>query len=474
MFWRVAPLLVGVLGAVGLGAVLLSGWFAADRSRDLVRNTIRQRLDVVAEEIEFRADLTFGIDSLTLPVQFDLRARFPDPVYPLRADGTVASYAWADAVDVPPLAKAALDSGSVYVELERDVDASWGVAPVYDADGYLAGGLLVLPLRETSAEELLPSRRAYRRSMQVVGALSVLLALGLGLVFARWLVRPLRRITKRVEAIGEGDYASRLPVRSSNELGRLSASINAMAEAVESSIEALRSTDRVRRELVANVGHDLRTPLAALTGYAEEAKRYLTAGRMDDAATALDTASRQAEYLRKLLEDLFELSVLDAVPPPLRIEPVPLAELLHESARLHAGPMRERGLTFRIDVPADLPILEADGLRLMRLLDNLLSNACRHTSAGGTVTLHAEASEEAVYVSVGDTGEGMDPETAAHVFDRYYRGTGARTRKSRTGLGLSISKAVAVAHGGDLAVESYESVGTTFTLTLPNKKSVLK
>ena len=481
VFWKVAGVLVGVQIATGLLAVGLSAWFAYDRSLNLVSNSLRLRLDNLAEEVEQRIGaFDAGLTNLPRPLRLDLSARFPDPVLLLDAEGRPVETIRPDAAvfgasirlpDEPPPLPAGLGEvlrqGSVVIQLDGE-GTSWGVAPVYDPEDFLVGGLLVQPLTNSLARELADTRAAFMRALVVAAALAGLIALLLGAFFTNQLVRPLRRMTRRVERIGAGDYASRLEEGHADEFGRLAAAINHMAEEVQTSIEALRATDQLRRELIANVGHDLRTPLAAMLGYAEEAERLMAEGRREEAEASLETARRQGHYLQRLVEDLFELSLLDSAREPLRREPIPLAELLHDAAGGHRAAFEKASITFQIDVASGLPLIEGDGVRLLRLVDNLLSNARRHTPAGGMVRLQAEHKDGQVIIRLQDSGEGMSPETLAHVFERYYRGRGARTRLQQgTGLGLPIARAIAHAHNGELLAESTPGQGSTFTLTLP-------
>ena len=479
VFWPVAGTLVGVQVIIGLLAVALTAWFSYDRSLDLAAGSLRLRLDGLAEEVEQRADLgTTDLADLPLPVRLDLAARFPDPVTLVRPDGTpVLTVPPSPSVfpgvdtrapvsDLPSEVAARLEEGVVIVQLTRG-GPSWGLAPLYDRDGFLIGGLVVQPLDASVARELAGTRAAVRRALVVVAVLCGVIAVGLGALFTGRLVRPLQRITRQVERIGAGDYGTRLAPDQFAEFDRLSTAVNAMAAAVEESIERLHHTDRLRRELVANVGHDLRTPLAVLQGSIEEAGRYLRAGESPSARAALATAGQQAEYLGQLVADLFELSQLDHGPAPLHRAPTPLAELLHHAARAHRAGLEADGISFVTDIPADLPVLEADSVRLLRVLDNLLSNAHRHTPRGGRVELCARFDDEQALIQVRDTGSGMDAATLERVFERYYQGDDARTRGSGTGLGLPISRAIARAHSGDLTAVSTPEVGTVFTLRVP-------
>ena len=325
------------------------------------------------------------------------------------------------------------------------------------------------PLTNSIDQQFEGSYHAFYTAIGIVVALSFFIAVVIG-GFSTWrIVKPLRDIMQQVESIGAGDYSVRVNMESEDELGRLATAINHMASEVEHSVEALRQTDKLRRQMIANFGHDLRTPLAALLGYLEETNRYLEAGHRDSALESVLTAERQGKYLQKLIGDLFELSLLDSAHAPLRKEPIPLAELLTDAANTHRQAMSKEGIGFELDLPQSLPMIEGDGVRLLRVLDNLLSNARNHTPAGGTVTLKAAVGDSGIRVAVSDTGCGIDADDLQHIFDRYYSGSGPRTRRRRsgTGLGLPISWAIARAHGGSLTAESEAGVGSTFILQLP-------
>lgn len=477
VFWKVAGVLVGVQLATGVLAVALSGWLVREASLELVRGSLELRLDRLAEEVEGRVvwpdSSLFEGAAFALPrrLRLDLATRLPDPLYLVDDAGRLraAFGAGADSSGFrfPDAARPALDRGQIEVAFGE----GWALSPILAPDGLPAGALIVRPLDRTLDALLRAPRAAVGRAVWTVAAVAVGSALVLGALMTAALVRPLRRITRRVEALGAGDFSDRLADDRPDELGRLAAAVNDMAARVEASLESLRATDRLRRELVANVGHDLRTPLAALSAQLEEAERMAEEKRPAEAAEALAAARREAARAARLVADLFELAVLDApsAAGALRREPVPLAELLADAAGSHRAAFRQAGIQFEAAIPPGLPTLDADGARLLRVLDNLLTNARRHTSPGGTVRLDAEAQGDRVFVRVSDSGEGIAPDDLDAVFERYYRGRSARTRTDAggTGLGLAIARAVARAHGGDLTAASATGEGSAFTLTLP-------
>lgn len=485
--------MVGVQIITGIFAVGLSAWLAYNRSLDLVANSLRLRLDSAVAEIEQRTWLEPSpLLELTPGLYIDLPRRFEDPIYLLNAEGELVTQITTAETEFPfPLMNnlqpqpppdsmvvweglgALLQRREIIVQIDEDSEhGTWGLAPLFHFDGSIAGGLLVKPLTQSINQELSPTREAFVRALFIIIGVSGLLALILGAFFTWWLIRPLRRMTDKVAAIGAGNYSTRMEITSEDEFGRLAAAINQMADEVEASIDSLKATDKLRRELITNVGHDLRTPLAAVLGYNEQAERYLQKEDMPAAKEALDVAQQQGNYLKQLVNDLFELSRFISGPPALRQEPVPVGELLHEVVQSHRTDIESKGIQFHFNSSDKLPIIPGDGLRLMRVLNNLLSNAKRYTPTGEHIWLKANADDDTVTIQVRDSGEGMSKEEQENIFERYYRGSDARTRQdNHTGLGLAISRAIIQAHGGTIQVESSLGKGTTFTVHLPTRNN---
>lgn len=487
VFWRIAGAILIAQLLTGLFAILLSAYLANDRSAELTESSIRERADVLALEIErLGAPLDRGLAELPDQILSNLSLRFPDPVALVDSGGQLLETFYPSSqaypglivdttriVHIPDNIVAVLDEGRVVVDRSSDLlPGGWVAAPIYDGRGFLVGGFVVQPISETVFRELEPTRSAYRAAIVTVILISVLMASLLAAGFTWWMVRPLRQIAARVEEIGAGNYSARVHVRGEDEIGRLGASVNLMAEHVAQSVETLKTSDRLRRELVANVGHDLRTPLAAMKAHIEEGLRYYADGRSASVLSSLESAARQGEYLQHLVDDLFELSQLENPAPSLRLEPVPVAELLTDAVRRHRPTFEAKGILFELQIPGSVPVIEADGVRLLRVLDNLLTNAGEFTDQGGTITLSCKVSDVDIAISVSDTGRGMSGEELARIFDRYYRGETSRTRsRSGTGLGLAISRAVAHSHGGTLHASSTPGLGSTLLLTLPRTKS---
>jgi len=487
VFWRVAAVLIAVQIVTGVLAVGFTAWYARDQQLSLASVALTARMDAVSEEVERRAagsDVSFSDFSDEL--RLDLTYRFPDPLLFLDIEGNVveAFRPAQDAFDpafidttIVPVVPDILDLentfSTVIIDVSDDIiEGGFASAPLFDSGGFPVGILLVQPLTQSLEYELAETQQAFRSAIRLIALFSVLVALALGAFLTWWLVRPLRRMAADVSSIGEGSYHIRLPESGDDEFSSLSGAINAMTERVQLSIDSLRETDRVRRELVANVGHDLRTPLAAITAHLEEAERLRGEGRVREADQAIVSARRQGKVLGALVNDLFELSRLESSVPRLHLEPVLIPEIISDAISSNKRAALEQEVGLAVNLADNLPVLEADGSRVLRLLNNLISNAIRYAPAKSQVTISAFVQDGHLEICVEDRGEGIEPEALAQLFDRYYRGTHARTRSEPneydgTGLGLAISKAIAEAHGGTLAASSVRGEGTVFTTWLP-------
>jgi signal transduction histidine kinase len=283
----------------------------------------------------------------------------------------------------------------------------------------------------------------------------------IALVIARWVARgmtqPLRDMAQAAHRMETGDYSQRVSTESRDEVGQLAVAFNRMSSQVE-------SLERLRRDLVANVSHELKTPISALRAHLEN----LLDGVEEPDPETLQVMLAQSERLGRLVDQLLELSRLESGDVPLdrgSVELVPLvAEVLSEIEV--ARP--ERGVRVADAVPKDIPPVFADRERVHQVLFNLLDNAVRFTPEGGRVTISASRHNGSVDVAVADTGPGIAPEDLPRVFERFYRVDESRSRDDGgTGIGLAIARSVVEAHGGRIWAESDPGRGTTFTFELP-------
>ena len=299
----------------------------------------------------------------------------------------------------------------------------------------------------------------------VAGVLLAGLLLGgvVGWVLALNMERPLRRVTRALDRLIEGEHLSPLPERGPREMQVLARSVNSL-------VERLHGLEQARRQLLANLVHELGRPLGAL----RSAIQALLGGADQDEGLRQDLLTGmedETERLRRLLDDLAGLhdQVLGALELDRRT--IALGEWLAHTL----GPWREatqdKGLQWQATIPSSLPVLKADPDRLGQVLGNLLSNAIKYTPSGGTVSVDAGVKDEMAWIRVGDTGPGIAPEDKERIFDPFYRSQLGRRFPQGMGLGLSIARDVVIAHGGRLEVDSAPGLGSRFTVFLPSSES---
>ncbi|MEU8633464.1 ATP-binding protein [Amycolatopsis sp. NPDC048633] len=281
---------------------------------------------------------------------------------------------------------------------------------------------------------------------------AMVLALLLSQVLAHGMTRPLREMTGAVRAMAKGDYTRRVRATTRDEVGELAQAFNLMAG-------DLGDADKQRRELIANVSHELRTPITALSGVLEN----LVDGVEDPDPATLKTALQQTERLATLVDELLDLSRLDAGAIPLHKTSFSVSSLLSEAVSEAA---LVRGVTFSVSVSPEDAVVLADRGRLFQVVANLLENAVRHGPAGGSVQVLAEARPGELRIDVCDEGPGIAPADRVRVFERFTRGE--RPSGGGTGLGLAIARWVVELHGGTIGVvEPSAGAGSRIRVTLP-------
>lgn len=264
---------------------------------------------------------------------------------------------------------------------------------------------------------------------------------------------PLRAVMDAADRVAEGDYAVRVEEDGPPPMRALAHSFNAMTS-------RLQHADRLRRSLMADVAHELRTPLSVLQGRLEG----LVDGVYPRDDRQIGELLEETQVLSRLIDDLRTLALSDAGALPLQKEPTDVAALVRETVRRLASEADRHDVTLGADVPSEAVIVDLDPLRIREVLTNLVTNAFRHGGADGrSVTVAMSATTSQIEVAVTDTGEGIAPEDAERIFDRFYKGAASRG----SGLGLAIAKGIVTGHGGDIKAVSRPGAGTTMVFTLP-------
>jgi len=278
----------------------------------------------------------------------------------------------------------------------------------------------------------------------------------------RSIARPLAGVMAAADTVAEGDFRVRVPEYGPGEFSRLARSFNRM-------VEELARADQQRRNLTADVAHELRTPLHIIQGNLEG----ILDGVYEPTPEHVGATLEETRVLARLVEDLQTLSLAEAGQLPLYREPVDVAELLTDVETSFGGQAATTGISLMVKTPdASQPLtIVGDAGRLNQILNNLVANALRHTPAGGQISLRAEplSNDSGVRLTVQDSGEGIPPDDLPYIFERFWRGDKARTHSGGVGggLGLAITRQLVQAHGGQIRVESELGQGTTFVIDLP-------
>ncbi len=290
--------------------------------------------------------------------------------------------------------------------------------------------------------------------------LSALAAIGVALVLGSFLAytltRTLRELTAATQALAAGELGRQVPVRSDDELGTLAAAFNQMSARLAQSVQ-------LRRQMTANIAHDLRTPLSVIQGYTEA----LAEGKLQPSPEMLQVIHDETRHLSRLVEDLRTLSLADSGELPLLKQEIDPAELLQRLANAYRGQAQAREIDLQVQAAAGQALVQVDVERMMQVLGNLVSNALRYTPAGGAITLSMHNSPGKVELVVADSGPGISPEDLPFIFERSYRGEKARQQDGAAGLGLSIARSLVEAQGGQIRAESHPGKGAAFIVALP-------
>jgi two-component system OmpR family sensor kinase/two-component system sensor histidine kinase BaeS len=332
------------------------------------------------------------------------------------------------------------------------------------AEGQTVGFLLAIP---PIGMQLQPQEQSFldqvNRALLLAGALAGALSILLGLGLSRGLTAPLARLTAAARRIARGDLSQRVPEAGSAEVAALGQAFNQMAAGLE-------KAEELRRNMVADVAHELRTPLSVLQGNLRAILDGVYPLEQSEIAALYD----ETRLLSRLVDDLHELAQAEAGQLHLDMRPTDLAEVIQTTVANFAVAAEAKEVRLATDwADGLLPVL-ADPDRLAQIMRNLLSNALRHTPEGGQITIsatcngHCESDGPAVRVVVADTGEGIPPDDLPHVFDRFWRAERLRSHEQGgSGLGLAIARHLVQAHGGEMGIESEVGQGSRFWFTLP-------
>lgn len=289
------------------------------------------------------------------------------------------------------------------------------------------------------------------------GLIAVAIGVIIAFLLSRRILAPVVALTSAARRLGHGDFSQRVTVRDKGELGELASSFNAMTDNLERG-------EKLRRNMVADVAHELRTPLSNLKGYLEA----VSDGVMAPDTATIRSLTEEVNLLSRLVDELQELALAEAGKLKLNRGAENISGIIERIATAVRARAQAKGLSLFLSIDEGLPPVDVDNQRIGQVLRNLLDNALAHTDSGGTITVSAQRSDAWVEVSVIDTGEGIPEADLPFIFERFYRVDKSRSRATGgTGLGLTIVKRLVEAHGGKIEVQSEPGKGSRFVFTVP-------
>ena len=300
---------------------------------------------------------------------------------------------------------------------------------------------------------------------------SAIISLFFAYFLSQSMVSRLRHILSVSRRVARGDLTARIEAGSRDEIGQLAYEFNAMVAQLDKSRAEASRMEESRRELIAAVSHDLRTPLASMRAMVEALNDKVVSDP-ETVSRYLHTIQAETRHLTNLIDDLFELSQIDAGVLKLHMELASLEDLVSDALESMAPQAQMKGVQLQGQVEGVLKRVPIDAPRMQRVIYNLVQNAIRHTPADGTVTIKVCGKDDCVELTVADTGEGIPQADLPHIFERFYRGERARTRDSLSsasgaGLGLAIARGIVEAHGGSITAQSGQGKGAVFHMVLP-------
>jgi two-component system OmpR family sensor kinase len=484
LYWKLALVLLGLFLLVGTTFVIVSVY-----SNDMYQQEVAQKLNyalaklIVSERIVMRdnhinEDALREIFHMLMVVNPSIEVYLVDPEGSILAFSAEPGKVKRKRIDLEPVRE--FLSGKAVFPLRGDDPRDLSGKKVFTAaripqTGRLEGYLYVILGGEVYDSVMQRLQRSYifRLSIWTMAASLSVAAIG-GLIIFAFLTRRLKRLASAIGQYKAGAAVSQLDLPAvggggrEDEIDRLILAFREMAGRIEEQVDSLKAGDAMRRELVANISHDLRTPLAALQGYVETLSIKNSILSPGERMHYLDVAMRHCTRINTLVSDLFELAKLDARETVPQREPFSAGELVQDVVQKFQLAAQSKDVAIKTNAGGDLPFVFADIALIERVFENLLDNALRHTPPGGTISVSLTADGEDVIVAVADTGSGIPAAELPHIFERFYQLDKSREGRSRhSGLGLAISKRIMQLHGRTLEVRSAENEGTTFSFALP-------
>lgn len=480
LYWRISLSFIFILLIVGFSYVFITASTAQRYFQETTQRLNSSVADYLIKEVNPFQNGTVNEEALGVIMHSMMAVNPGIEVYLLDPNGNILSYVVLDqkvklkSVEIDPVKKFITDQGSNFIlgdDPRNPGDQSVFSATAVYEDAKLLGYVyitLASEKYETISKSLLGSYWMKLTFNSIL--ITLVVALLIGLVLIGWLTRHLRKIIHTVEQFRDGDFNARVPESNSDsELAVLGNTFNHMADTILGNIDELKKVDSLRRELIANVSHDLRNPLAIINGYIETLQIKGDKISKEEQDKYLRIISSSTDKLTKLVTDLFDLSKLESGQMHVKLERLKVQELLFDSALKYELLAATKGIKIKSQICQNLPIVKADLSLIDRVIQNLLDNAVKYTPHEGQILIDAcEVEHGGVCIKIRNSGPGIPQEELKSLFDRYYMIDKDQQGVQGSGLGLAIVKHILEIHGSEIKINSDSMSYTEFEFDLTN------
>ncbi|GMQ24543.1 ATP-binding protein [Algoriphagus sp. oki45] len=478
LYWRISLSFIIVLLLVGTSYIFITAKNAQRYFQETTQKLNAEVASYLIKEVNPFQDGKVDEEALGIIMHSMMAVNPGIEVYLLNPEGEILSYVVLDqlvklkSVDINPVRKFVEQEGSEFIlgDDPRNPGSTsvFSAAPVYENDRLLGYVYITLESEKFDAisEDLLGSYWLGLTFNSIL--ITLIVGLLIGLVLIAWLTRHLKKVVVAVEEFKEGNLLARVPESDSqSDLALLGKTFNSMADTILKNIDELKNVDSLRRELIANVSHDLRNPLAIINGYVETLQIRDEKLTTEEKRKYYKIILNSVDKLTKLVTDLFDLSKLESGQMQVRKEKLKIQELLYDSSLKYELLAKAKDIEISSTICPQLPPVHADLYLLDRVIQNLLDNAVKYTPEHGEIELEACAVPGGVKVRVKNSGEGIPKEDLESIFDRYYKVEKDSKGIEGSGLGLAIVKKILEIHDAKIGISSDSKTYTEFEFVLP-------
>jgi len=475
LYWRISLLFFSILLLLGVGytvlTITMAKRYSDETTQRLNANVASQMLLEVTPFVDGKVN-----EEALGKIMHSMMAVNPSlEVYLLDTQGKILSFVVLHKkvklqyVSIEPIQKFLHTQGKslTYGDDPRNPGETtiFSVTEVSD-HGKLSGYVYMILASEESVNVATALRQSYLLKIGVQSfVLTLIAAIVVSMLILWLLMKSLRDIIHTVRKFSEGDMNARISIRSKGELSELSKMVNTMADTILRNMDELKEVDKLRRDLIANISHDIRTPISIIHGYIETLIMKDGTLEAQKKQEYLQTVIKSTERLKRLMTDLFDLSKLESRQIKPQMEPIFMLDLVQDIAHKYSLLAQERNIDLEMDLPSRMPVVLADIALIDRVMQNLIDNALNYTPEKGKVKIKMAEAGKHVNISVENTGPGIAQDDLPKIFDRYYKVENNSPRG--TGLGLAIVKNILEIHSSDIDVKSEEHGSTIFSFSLP-------